>query len=417
MIPSLEMNSIIREPVMPRIGWFLLPVILLAMGTGIRAQDDPYLSGRAYMAMGKYDSAVVHLSKALELEPGIAQTLYQLGICHFETNNNPAAREALYEAGKRKKGLGSLYLAKTEVRLNHPELALKYLRDHLSSRYKVQEKVILLDKELSTLEETKGWQQLWNEKKWYNQSDQEYQEAVFLKENGDALEAINILNNLEKKGYRRSMVQAEKASIYAELGNHKAARSALQSAVKSDTRNLDALYNLAEYQVAGGDIEEALKALDRLIRQDPARFEAYLLRARTRSENGDLPGALEDVDLYLAYFPGNHQARYQRGMVQFNHGKYLGAIQDFNRALELENGNAAYYFARGRTYAATGTTRYADRDMAMALDLDPLNGEIWFEKAKLSEQLGNRDNACHCYRKAFQFGIFEAGQIIEKRCN
>ena len=381
------------------------------------AQPDPYLTGRACMSREQFDSAVIHLNRALEATPGRAEIYLQLGIAHFRANNNPAAREAFYEAEKRRQGMGSLYLARTEVRLGHDELALKFLRDHLSSRYRVQEKEILLDEELSRLEGSRGWQQLWNEKQWYSQADRQYQEAIFLKEHGDALEAINILNQLEKRGYKRSQVQTSKALIYEELGNRKAALSALEDAVENDGRNLDAIYRLAVYQLEGGDTEEALGGLDRVIRQDPARFGAYLLRARARSAGDDLAGAMEDIDLYLTYLPGSHEVYYLRGTIQYDHGKYLNAIQAFNRALELENGKAAYYFARGRAYAATNTIRYADRDMSMALDLDPLNGEVWFEKAKLSERLGNRDDACHCYRKAFQFGIHQAGELLERQCN
>ena len=73
--------------------------------------------------------------------------------------------------------MGSFYLAKTEVKLNHPEQALKYLRIHLSSRYKKNEEEILLDEDLSALEGTSGWQQLWNEKKWFSNEDKEFQEA------------------------------------------------------------------------------------------------------------------------------------------------------------------------------------------------------------------------------------------------
>ena len=238
-----------------------------------------------------------------------------------------------------------------------------------------------------------------------------------MKAHGEALEAINLLNRLEKQGYQRSKVQVEKAEIYALLGNTKAARSELRSAVKTDIRNLDAVYRLASYQVEEDDLDEALTGMDRVIRQEPDRFEAYLLRARARSKHEDLSGAMEDLELYLTYFPDHHGAYYQKGLIQHAHGKYLNAIQSFNRALEMEQGNAAYYFARGRTYVATGTTRYAGKDMSMALDLDPYNGEIWFEKGKLSDQLGDRSGACHCYRKAYQYGIFEAGEMIEKQCN
>lgn len=392
--------------------FLLLSISALAFG-----QTDHYLSGRACMELGSYDSALFHLEKALEENPGSANLYYQLGLSYFTLNRFPDARDMFYECEKRRKGMGSFYLTKSEIKLNHSQQALKYLRIHLSSRYKKSESEILLDDDISTLEALPGWQELWNEKRWYNSRDKDYQDAMFLKDQGDYLEAINLLNNLEKQGYKKSMVQSEKALIYQELGNMKASRSALKSAVKSDARNLEALQQLAIIQLADGDAEEAVEGLNRVIRQDPARFEAYLQRGEALGQTGDLNKALSDMELYLGYFPENDSAYYRRGLIQFQNGKYLDAIQSFNRSLTLNNGEAAYYFARGRTYAATGTTRYAEKDMSMALDLNPLDGEIWFEKAKLDVHLGNLESACYCFQKAFQYGIFEAGEEINKRCN
>lgn len=392
--------------------FLLLSISVLAFG-----QTDQYLAGRACMELESYDSALFHLEKALEENPGSANLYYQLGLTYFTLNKFPDARDMFYECEKRRKGMGSFYLAKCEVKLNHSQQALKYLRIHLSSRYKKSESEILLDEDISTLEAMPGWQELWNEKPWYNSRDKEYQDAMFLKDQGDYLEAINLLNSLEKQGYKKSVVQSEKALIYQELGNMKATRSALKSAVKYDARNLDALQQLAIIQLADGDAEEAVEGLNRVIRQDPARFEAYLQRGEALSQAGDLSTALSDMEFYLSYFPENDSAYYRKGLIQFQNGKYLDAIQSFNRSLKLNNGIAAYYFARGRTYAATGTNRYAEKDMSMALDLNPLDGEIWFEKAKLNVNLGNLESACYCYQKAFQYGIFEAGEEINKRCN
>jgi len=392
---------------------FMLLLISLA-GFG---QSDHYLSGRACMQAGRYDSARYHLEIALEQDPGSTDLYYQLGITYFALDLYPDARDMFYETEKRRKGMGSFYLAKSETRLNHPQQALKYLRIHLSSRYKKPESEILLDEDLSTLDGSPGWQELWNEKRWYNSRDKIFHDAMFLKSQGDYLEAINQLNTLEKQGYKKSMVLSEKADIYEETGNIQAARSALKSAVKSDARNLDALQKLAVLQAADGEAEEALEGFNRVLRQDPARFEAYLQRAEAHSETGDLNGAISDIELYLSYFPEDDSALYRKGLIQFEHGSYLNAIQSFNKSLALNSGEAAYYFARGRTYAVTGTTRYAEKDMSMALDLDPLNGEIWYEKGKVAEQLGTRESACHCYRKAFQYGVFEAGELINKRCN
>ena len=398
--------------------WRLVTLQLLLLSISVLGfgQTDHYLQGRACMEAGTYDSALFHLDKALDENPGSADLYYQLGISYFTLNRFPDARDMFYETEKRRKGMGSFYLAKSEIKLNHTQQALKYLRIHLSSRYKKSESEILLDEDISTLEALPGWQELWNEKRWYNSRDKDFLDAMFFKDQGDYLEAINVLNNLEKQGYKKSVVQSEKAVIYQELGNTKASRSALKSAVKSDARNLDALQQLAVIQLADGDAEEAVEGLNKLIRQDPARFEAYLQRGEALSQTGALSAALSDMELYLTYFPENDSAFYRKGLIQFQNGKYLDAIQSFNRSLTLNKGEAAYYFARGRTYAATGTSRYAAKDMSMALDLNPLNGEIWYEKAKLDELLGNLESACHCYQKAFQYGIFEAGEEFNKRC-
>jgi tetratricopeptide (TPR) repeat protein len=395
----------------------IIPALLLSVALGCMGQGNPYLAGRAHLLKGSYDSARIYFEEALEQQPGDAEILYQLGLAHFSMNNYPAAHDAFYNTEVRKKGMGSFYLAKTEMKLSHPEQALKYLRIHLDSRYKKEEAEILLDEDLSALEAHPEWQQLWEEKRWYSQGDETFQEALFLKENGQQLEAINLLNKLEKQGYERSKVQFEKASIYAELGNKKAAQSALRDATKSDVRNLDAFQELARYQAENGDFKDAISGLNRVIRQDPSRFEAYCQRAEARSASGDLQGALEDMELYLTYFPADDKAMYQKGLIQHDHGKYLDAIQLFNRALELNAGEADYYYARGITYAITGTTRYAEKDFSMALDLDPLNGEIWFEKARVSDRLGKRSDACHCFEKAFQYGIYEARDYLDKHCN
>ena len=395
----------------------LMLVTLLIISPKGFGQPDPYLAGRALMSQDSFDSAVIFLNQALEERPGDADLFYYVGLAQFALNDFPAAQKALYEAERRRKGMASYYLAKTEVKLNHPELALKYLKIHLESRYKRPEAELLLDEDLSALEAHPGWEQLWEEKRWYSNGDEAFKEAIFLKESGDQLEAINRLNQLEKQGYERSKVQAEKADIYAGLGNEKAARSALSAAVKSDVRNLDALEKLARYQLKDGDGQDAIDGLNRLIRQDPARFEAYLLRAEAKGMEQDLDGAMEDMDLYLTYFPRDDQAIYQKGKIQYENGRYLDAIQSFNRALQLNKGNPSYYFARGVTYAATGTTRYAEKDFSMALDLDPLNGEIWFEKAKVAERLGKVSVACHCYEKAFQYGIYEAREYLDLNCS
>ena len=66
----------------------LMLLFISVLGFG---QYDPYLSGRAYMDAGMYDSALFHMEKALELDPGSSDLYYQLGIAHFTLKNYPDA--------------------------------------------------------------------------------------------------------------------------------------------------------------------------------------------------------------------------------------------------------------------------------------------------------------------------------------
>lgn len=378
---------------------------------------DNYLSARACMVEDNYDSALYYLDKALSSGQGEVEMLYARGVCHFEKQQYGKAFEDFFQVERRRTGMASLYLAKTEIHLNHPEQAIKYLRIHLSSRYRVPEKDILLDDDLSTLESRADWRAMWNEKNWYNQNDRDYQQAIFLKETADYLDAINLLNDLEKRGYNKSEVQTLKAEMFGMLGNEKAMASEIEKAVASDVRNHKALEIRARYLVKNGKFEDAITDCDKMIRLDPANFDAYLVRSSARSGAGDLEGALEDIDQYILYFPRNDSAYFLKGKIQYNHKKYLNAIQSFNMAMKLDSGKAEYYHYRGLVYSRTGTLNYAEKDFSMALDLDPLNGETWLEKGKISARLGKIETACHDYKKAYQYGNYEARDFIDKNCS
>jgi tetratricopeptide (TPR) repeat protein len=82
MMYLLKPNKNVR-----RLGSLQLMLLFISvMGFG---QYDPYLSGRAYMHTGMYDSAQYHLERALEQNPGSSDLYYQLGVAHFTLKNYP----------------------------------------------------------------------------------------------------------------------------------------------------------------------------------------------------------------------------------------------------------------------------------------------------------------------------------------
>jgi tetratricopeptide (TPR) repeat protein len=392
--------------------------IALFIFKGISGQPsfDNYLKARSLMQVEIYDSALHYLESAHEDNPGSLDIVYQRGLCNFHLKQyNDALADFLF-INKRKSGMGSLMLAKTEARLNHKELSVKYLREHLSSHYKLPEKEILLDQDFAGLESSTAWKSLWREREWYTPLDQDLQDIIYMKSKGDYLEVINRLNSLEQKRYKRSLVNQHLAETYLALANLKAASEALDRSISADTRNMEALKLRINLYITQGEFEKADKDCDRLLRQSPDAFDYYLISGMIKSKLGAYEKAIKPVRLYLRYYPHSDKAYSELGLIHYNNGKYLEALKSFNKALSINDGTAAYFYNRGQAYAATKTYNYAVRDFSMALDLDPVDPEIWYSKGMADLELGNGTSACFCFKKAFQFGKYEASEYIQKIC-
>ncbi len=375
-----------------------------------------YLKARSHMLTENYDSSLYYFNKAVKENRDDYDAIFYRGISYYKLNLFPSANKDFRQVNNRYNGKASLMLAKTELRLNHPEVAINFLREHLSSYYKIAEKDILLDPELSALEGTSAWNNLWREKEWYNHLDNQLQEVRYLMSSGDDLEALNILSNLEKRGSKATLVHQYKSEIYLRNGNEKAALDELSKSVKTDYRNLDARKLRASLYIGREDFTNALNDYKIILRQDPSLFEYYILSAKLMSELNDYKGALNEIGIYQMLFPSNDNAYFEEGNIHFAHGKYLNALTCYNKALALNEGIAEYYYARGISYAATGTHLYAVKDFSMSLDLDPLSADTWFAKGLTDMALGDNSAACFDFRKAAQYGIFEARSYVGKLC-
>ncbi|MFZ5940673.1 MAG: tetratricopeptide repeat protein [Bacteroidota bacterium] len=389
----------------------LLPAILFSQEPG-----DDRMQGYAFYYRNLPDSALFSFDRYLKVHPDDLGVLLLRGELLFEKKEYEKATADFLAVERKRKGMAAFWLARTEVRLNHPLQAISHLREHLSSRYREPEKVILLDEDMARLENLPEWKQLWNEKEWYSQADRDLQEAEKLIRDQDLPDALNILVSLDRSGIRRSEVRMLKSEIYFRSGNMKAALEECEAAVKSDVRNHEALEKRARLYLASGKADKALEDCNKLLYLEPAAFEIYLLRAASYEKSGLLAEALTDYDLYLKYFPMADSVHYARGMNLFLQKKYIGALGSLNRALELDRWKAIYYTGRGQVYAATGSLNFARKDFSMSLDIDPMNGDTWLEKAKTEARLGNKEEACHDYQKALQLGKNEALNWLQSNC-
>ena len=261
-------------------------IISLFFFQHVSGQSDmnAFLKARSLMEVEKYDSALHYLDMAIKNNRDNVEYIYNRGLCNFYLKRYDNAVADFLFVNKRRRGMGSLMLAKTEARLNRDELAIKYLREHLSSHYKIPEKDILLDEDLIRLESSEEWRSLWRESEWYTPSDKEMQEILYLKSKGEYLEVINRINKLIERRYKSTLAFQYLAETYLALNNQKAAAEALDNSISADMRNMESLKLRIKLNLMKGDYEKAEKDCSRLLRQSPDEFEYYLVSGKIYSQ-------------------------------------------------------------------------------------------------------------------------------------
>src|SRR6056297_1008561 len=323
--------------------------------SGVYSQQKPdlFLKARALMLKEQSDSALILLNQILVSEPGNYEATFQRGKLLFKEGRIEASKNDFIRVNKRFKGKASFMLAKAESRLDNPEQAIFYIRQHLNSRYKLPQKEILLDPDLVSLEHHPEWKNLWSEKTWYPYYEKELQEAEYLVSSGQYPEAMNHLNELEEKGFNKSEVHYLKAKIFFETGNTKQAVHDLNQSVRSDYNHIEALLLRARVLQDIGKVDEAIADYERVIRQEPDRFRLYLETAGIMLESKRYKDAIRLIKQYRTYYTVSHEAMHLQGKVYFAMEQYLEALTFFNKALELESGMSQYFISRGKAYAAT----------------------------------------------------------------
>ena len=383
---------------------------------GQRLPEANYLSGLAMYEKGLRDSSLLYFKESLEINPDNLDSHFYIGKIYFELNNISEAIKQFQIVEKKQIARSSLMLSKAYARIEDTEKSIEYLDIHLKSRYKLPESTILLDADLQNIENEKLWIEFWKNNNSYSAFDKTLAEANYMIKSKEPIEAINILSEGIKKGYRKSPLLAKRAEIYFMLDNMELAEEDVNKAISGDKRNSN-LYELrARISMEQDKFKSALEDFNLSLKYSPEKFNIYPLRARAAQKSGFMDIAIKDMNFYLSYFPKDDNAWYNFGEIYKMEGLYFDALKCFNTCLGINSTKTEYFAARGETYFHTRTYKYAGNDLSMALDLDPYNAKAYFFKGHTSLKLGDKDHACFCYEKAFEYGMKEAYNEMMKNC-
>lgn len=220
------------------------------------------------------------------------------------------------------------------------------------------------------------------------------------------------------------------ARAAAARGEEAEAERRWQAALAVDPGHLEALLDLAEHLEARGQVEQARALLRRAAaRRDPEALlrEADLLYrlgayrdadARIRRLSPDFPGAaltaglirlaLGDATaaerLLRKALEPRDDARARAGLAAAldRLGRDAEARRERRRAIQLDEAVGTRLLRQARVRAQAGHLRWAEHELRRAGDLMPWSLEVHQERARLLEQMGDRQGAIEVWEEVFR---------------
>ncbi|PID89490.1 MAG: hypothetical protein CSB01_01540 [Bacteroidia bacterium] len=366
-----------------------------------------------------YKQAAILFSQLIETNKNNAILYKYRGACFYDLDKtNDAIRDFLL-AEKQKKGFASLELAAAFAKQGNASEAVRFMKRHLESKYKVSESRINQNEAFANIEKTKKWKKLW-EKKWYSKNEDKIEEVEYLLKNKNkaniqqAEQLLDEILNTRKKNHKAF---AMRGKLSAEQGNYKNALADFDAAIDITKRNAEYFFERAEVFAHLKKNKKAAQDLDKAIELNPYNTKYYKKRAIVLSRLDKYDDALKDIQLYINYFPDNSEGRFVCGMIFYNTQNYLDALKQFNTLLEKDKTKAKYFVARANVFMKAKRYEKAENDYGMALDLDPNDGETFYLRGIARFKNGKKKKACFDWKQAFENGNAKATKQLQKHCN
>jgi tetratricopeptide (TPR) repeat protein len=139
-----------------------------------------------------------------------------------------------------------------------------------------------------------------------------------------------------------------------------------------------------------GDFQGAIADDTKALELDPKRANAWYNRSGARFRMGDWDGVIADTTKAIELDPNLATAWHSRGGARHRKGDLDGAIADWTRAIELDPGLANAWYNRGLARERKGDLDGAIADLERFLELTPLDPAAPTIRQKLPELKAKR---------------------------
>ena len=396
----------------------ILSIAVILFNTTVCSQTpgEAYIQGSADLIAQNYDAAINNLSVVIVYNNADEELFIKRGRAYLAIGETDKAIADFQEANQIIPDIADLWLARTYAKIKNYDLAIGFLKNHLSSDYKVSEDSIKKDAAFDQLQETREWFNLW-QNNWYDDTERTIADAHFFARKKNYVEAIAVLDKSISLNPMNDKLLAKRAEFCYQSGNYSAAIADYNTLIRNDRNTMYYYSERGKAYIEAGKYKDALTDLNKVIKDDPAEFDLYKLRAKAYAGMQQWSQAVKDMEFYLRYFNYDQDALFTCGEYCYNGGDYINALKYFNVNLSDNPNDSRYYKARGKTYYQTSVYRFAYNDLSMALDLDPSDAETWMLMGLVKHFTGEKQKSCSDLNKALNMGASAALKYITEYCN
>ena len=294
---------------------------------------DILLKAKALTSTGKPSQA----EELLNAAPGIhsdVRLLAERAEARIQVGDYKGAIDDFNSANKITQYSGDYGLARIYAIKGDAATALYHLDRSMSSRYKLPEKVILLEPAFAKIESSPEWRLFWK-KEWYRVPERKLSEVEYYVKAGNIDEAGSVLLELERDYKDHQDAIYAGSIVKCSTGKYGEAIKSLSDLLTMYPERENYLRALAFAQSEGSNPAGASATYSSLISLEIPDAELFMLRAECYRKTGEKEKAISDIKRYLSYYPGSKAALSLAGKTESSSGNNLKALEYFSENLRL----------------------------------------------------------------------------------
>ena len=216
---------------------------------------------------------------------------------------------------------------------------------------------------------------------------------------GDARDAISLLEPLRKAGSKDFQVLTLLATAYMARGQHKQASAYLEEALKSSGGAADVEATLGFSLLGSGQSAVGVEHLKRAFAKDPKQANAGIALTVAALRRGDAKAALATAEAVAKSQPKSAVALNLLGVARTAAGDRAGARTAYERALNADKKFTTAGLNLAKLDLAEGNVEGARNRLQAVLKARPQDTQAMFELAVVEEQAGKPDEAIRWLEK------------------